>query len=404
MSPRVIVGVSGGIAAYKIVEVVRGLREAGCDVQVVPTANALKFVGRATWEAISGQPVAHDVWDNAHAVPHVQAGQHADVVLIAPATADFIARAVHGIASDLLTNVLLTARCPVLIAPAMHTEMWEHPATRANIALLRERGIEVIEPAVGRLTGTDSGAGRLPDPAYLVAECLDHVRGLRHKDLRSTRVVISAGATQEAWDPVRYMSNRSSGRQGIALARTALSRGADVTLVLGAVDSARLREVPSGVKLMRAWTAHEMAAVMAAEATAADVIVMNAAVADFAPVPATHKIKKGADQPHIDLEQTTDILRFLVQHRQPGQTIVGFAAETGSDTDTALEMARRKFADKGCDLLVFNDVSGGQVFNEPTNAVTIVSAGGELAIDAADKAVIADRVWDVVVSERRSER
>lgn len=404
MSPRVIVGVAGGIAAYKTVEVVRGLREVGCLVQVVPSVNALKFVGQATWEAISGQPIATDVWDRAHEVPHVHWGQHADLVLVAPATADLMARAVHGIANDLLTNILLTARCPVVMAPAMHTEMWEHPATRANVALLRERGVEVIDPAVGRLTGADSGAGRLPEPSYLIAECLDFLREPREKDLRGVRIVISAGGTQEPWDPVRFVSNRSSGRQGIALARTARSRGADVTLVLGSVDSSRLRDVPSGVSLIRALTADEMERAMVVEAPRADVLVMNAAIADFRPLPSAHKIKKGAAQPRIELEHTSDVLRVLVDNRRPGQTIVGFAAETGSEAESALDMARRKLAAKGCDLLVLNDVSNGEVFDATTNTVTILSNEPDLTVDHADKALIADRVWDAVIRTRSSGR
>ncbi|MCX6431927.1 MAG: bifunctional phosphopantothenoylcysteine decarboxylase/phosphopantothenate--cysteine ligase CoaBC, partial [Actinobacteria bacterium] len=208
---RVVLGVAGGIAAYKACEVLRGLTESGCDVTVVPTAAALNFVGAATWSALSGRPVATDVWQDAHRVPHVRLGQEADVIVVAPATADLLARATHGIADDLLTNVLLTARCPVILAPAMHTEMWEHPATRRKVALLRERGMLVLDPADGRLTGSDSGKGRLPQPAAIVAAALDILRREPTGDLRGLRIAISCGGTREAWDPVRFIGNHSSG-------------------------------------------------------------------------------------------------------------------------------------------------------------------------------------------------
>ena len=231
-APRVVLGVGGGIAAYKVASLLRGLAESGCSVRVVPTAAALRFVGAPTWAALSGQPVATDVWDDAHAVPHVQLGRDADLVVVAPATADLLARAAHGLADDLLTNVLLTARCPVLFAPAMHTEMWEHPATRANVATLRERGVVVLDPAVGRLTGADSGPGRLPEPEQILEAALRLLAAPGPRpDLAGHRVVVSAGGTREPLDPVRFLGNRSSGRQGYALAATAAARGAEVVLV-----------------------------------------------------------------------------------------------------------------------------------------------------------------------------
>jgi len=293
---RVVLGVTGGIAAYKAVEILRLLRESDHDVTVVPTAAALRFVGEPTWSALSGRPVATDVWSDPQAVSHVAIGKEADLVLIAPATADFLARAAHGIASDLLTNVLLTATCPVLIAPAMHTEMWQHPATQANVRLLRERGAIVLEPAVGRLTGADSGPGRLPEPAAIVETAREALRaqqrpagyqggrgGRSEQDLLGKRVLISVGGTREPWDDVRFLGNRSSGLQGFALARSALVRGAQVDLVIADVDA----QVPAGCWSVRASSAEELRETM--HATIAernpDIVVMAAAVADFRPIP-----------------------------------------------------------------------------------------------------------------------
>src|SRR5437763_3030329 len=280
--PRVVVGVAGGIAAYKSCELVRLLTESGHAVRVIPTASALRFVGAATWAALTGQPVASDVWDDVHEVPHVRLGQTADIVVVAPATADLLARAAAGRADDLLTATLLMARGPVVYAPAMHTEMWEHPATQANVALLRDRGALVLEPATGRLTGPDSGAGRLPEPAELfdvAARVL--VRGAAGlaPDLLGRRVVISAGGTREELDPVRFLGNWSSGRQGYALARTAVARGADVTLVSANVALAE----PAGAKVIRVVSALQLRDAMAAAAAGADAVVMAAAVADYRP-------------------------------------------------------------------------------------------------------------------------
>ena len=402
-APRVVLGVAGGIAAYKAVEVLRGLTESGCDVTVVPTAAALNFVGAATWSALSGKPVSVSVWDDTHQVRHVRLGQQADVVLVAPATADLIARATHGVADDLLTNILLTARCPVLLAPAMHTEMWQHPATQANVATLRQRGVLVLDPAVGRLTGADSGPGRLPEPAALVAATLDVLRrGDAPADLAGVRVVVSAGGTREPWDPVRYLGNSSSGRQGVELARTAVSRGAVVTLVAAHTDV----PPPAGVTVVPVGTAEDLRAAMAEHATDADVVVMAAAVADFRPVSAgQHKIKRGElDDPSIPLAENVDILAELVQARAAGSlgvagrpVIVGFAAETGSPERSVRELGLEKLARKGCDLLVVNDVSDGQVFGQPDNEVVILGRDGSaVEVPRADKATIADAIWDAV--------
>jgi phosphopantothenoylcysteine decarboxylase/phosphopantothenate--cysteine ligase len=395
-------GVAGGIAAYKACEILRGLTETGCDVTVVPTAASLNFVGAATWAALSGKPVATTVWQDAHRVQHVRLGQQADCIVVAPATADLLARATHGLADDLLTNVLLTARCPVLLAPAMHTEMWEHPATQHNVATLRERGVLVLDPAVGRLTGPDSGSGRLPDPSDIVAAVLDVLRRgpNARQDLAALRILISAGGTREPWDPVRFLGNHSSGRQGAELARTAISRGAVVTLVAGHVDVA----LPAGARVLRVGTALEMRAAMRAEGQSADVVVMAAAVADFRPdVVGEHKIKRaGLDGPPVlPLAENPDILRELVQARgsSAAPVIVGFAAETGDAERDVLAHGRDKLRRKGCDLLVVNDVSGGMVFGQDDNQVVILGAdGSEVAVPLAGKAVVADAVWDAVVA------
>ena len=400
--PRIVLGVAGGIAAYKACEVLRGLTESGADVTVVPTAAALKFVGAATWSALSGRPVATDVWQDAHRVPHVRLGQLADCIVVAPATADLIARATHGIADDLLTNILLTARCPVLLAPAMHTEMWEHPATRRNVETLRERGILVLEPASGRLTGADSGPGRLPEPAEIVAAVQSVLRRgpAAARDLTGLGVVISAGGTQEPWDPVRFIGNRSSGRQGVELARTAIARGARVTFVAAHMDV----EPPAGARVVRVQTAEELRGAMAVESEGADVIVMAAAVADFRPAEAgEHKVKRGEIGPEVTLPlvQNADVLAELVAARGGAERplIVGFAAETGDHGRDVLTLAREKLDRKGCDLLVVNDVSAGQVFGRPDNEVTIlVRSGAQTDVARADKATVADSVWDAVVA------
>ncbi len=401
MPPRLVLGVSGGIAAYKAAELLRLFTEAGHDVTVVPTAAALQFVGAPTWEALSGKPVSTEVWDNVHEVPHVRIGQSADLVVVAPATADLLAKAAHGQADDLLTNTLLTARCPVVFAPAMHTEMWEHPATRANVATLRERGALVIEPAEGRLTGADSGKGRLPDPVEIYDVCRDLLtrgRGVS-ADLAGRQVVVSAGGTREYLDPVRFLGNRSSGLQGYALARAAASRGAEVTLV--AANTAL--PDPAGVKVVRVETTEQLRAEVLAAAASADAVVMAAAPADFRPVSVSEaKIKKADDgsAPSLELTQNPDILRELGTHRpRSGAVIVGFAAETGDDTSTVLDLARAKLARKGCDLLVVNDVSGGAVFGSPDNEAVILGADGSATeVPRGSKTALAHVIWDEVAA------
>ncbi|ANY10480.1 phosphopantothenoylcysteine decarboxylase [Pseudonocardia sp. HH130630-07] len=392
-------GVAGGIAAYKSAELLRRLTESGHAVRVVPTEAALEFVGAATFEALSGRPVATGVFSDAHEVPHVALGRRADLVVVAPATADLMARLAHGRSDDLLTAALLTARCPVLLAPAMHTEMWEHPATRDNVALLRARGTVVLEPASGRLTGADTGKGRLPDPAEIfdVARLLLERPDALPLDLAGRHVVVSAGGTRENLDPVRYLGNRSSGRQGWALARVAAQRGARVTLVAG--HTADLT-VPAGVDLVPAGTAAAMEAAVRGAATDADVVVMAAAVADFRPVAtAADKIKRGSAEPEpLRLEQNPDILAGLVHDPpRPGQVVVGFAAETGDSEGGVLHHGRAKLARKGCDLLVVNAVGDGKAFGTLDNAGWLLARdGGEEELPMGSKALLASRIWDAV--------
>ena len=377
----------------------RGLREAGHDVTVVPTEAALHFVGEATWSALSGRPVAATVWSDTEQVRHVRLGQEADVVVVVPATADLLARATHGIANDLLTNVLLTARCPILMAPAMHTEMWQHPATQHNVALLRDRGVVVLDPASGRLTGADSGPGRLPDPPAITAAVEDLLRRAPSDDLHGVRVLISAGGTREAWDPVRFIGNRSSGIQGVELARTAISRGASVRLVAAHMEV----PAPAGVTLVNVESAAELHAAMLAAADSVDVVVMAAAVADFRPDAANSKVKKDGDGGvDLHLEQTVDVLADLVRRRTGDRPfIVGFAAETAGGREELLALGRSKLDRKGCDLLVVNDVGGESVFGRPENEVVILGSDGSVAEHArAAKAEIADAVWDAVLRAR----
>ncbi|TQS30950.1 bifunctional phosphopantothenoylcysteine decarboxylase/phosphopantothenate--cysteine ligase CoaBC [Microbispora sp. KK1-11] len=417
----VVLGVSAGIAVYKSCELLRLFTESGHDVRVVPTRDALRFVGEPTWAALSGNPVTTEVWESVHEVPHVRIGQSADLVVVAPATADVLARAAHGMANDLLTNTLLTARCPVVFAPAMHTEMWEHPATRANVATLRERGAIVIEPAVGRLTGADTGPGRLPDPAEIFEVCRRVLAG-RREDLAGRHVVVSAGGTREAIDPVRFIGNRSSGLQGYALARTAVARGAEVTLVAANVTLPD----PAGAKVVRVESARQLRDAVLAAAEHADAVVMAAAVADFRPVRQSDtKIKKSSAEPDpIHLVKNPDILAELGEVRRarreayaaaagggreagdgPGapkesgadgprpRVIVGFAAET----DDVLANGRAKLERKGCDLLVVNQVGENLAFGTPDNAAVVLTAeGGSVEIPRGPKEDLADVVWDLV--------
>lgn len=397
----VVLGVSAGIAVYKACELLRLFTESGHDVRVVPTRDALRFVGEPTWAALSGNPVTAEVWESVHEVPHVRIGQHADLVVVAPATADVLARAAHGLANDLLTNTLLTAGCPVVFAPAMHTEMWEHPATRANVATLRERGAVVLDPAVGRLTGADTGPGRLPDPTEIFEVCRRMLAG-RALDLAGRQIVISAGGTREAIDPVRFIGNRSSGLQGYALARTAVARGAEVTLVSANVALPD----PAGVKVVRVESAARLREAVLAEAEHADAVVMAAAVADFRPDRRSGtKIKKSSGEPEpIHLVKNPDVLAELGELRSRKRAaargsyphvIVGFAAET----DDVLANGQAKLERKGCDLLVVNQVGEHLAFGTPDNAaVVLMAVGGAVEIPRGPKEDLADVVWDLVAA------
>ncbi len=393
---RIVLGVAGGIAAYKAVLLLRLLREAGHDVRVVPTRSALQFVGRATWEALSGEPVTTDVFDDVDEVAHVAIGRAADLVVVAPATADLLARAASGRADDLLTATLLTCGCPVLFAPAMHTEMWSHAATRANVATLRSRGVHVLEPDSGRLTGSDSGPGRLPEPESLLAAALALVPA-RPEDLSGRRVVISTGGTREPLDPVRYLGNRSSGRQGYALAAAAVARGAEVLVVAANVTL----PPPAGVHLVDVETASELRDAVREAAGAADAVVMAAAVADFRPAQAeVAKIKKNVGMPglSVDLVETVDVLAELVAERRPGQVVVGFAAETGDADADVLEHGRAKARRKGADLLAVNPVGHGRGFGSLDNDVTLVDAhGAVVGTVTGSKLDVAHAVWDAVL-------
>lgn len=408
---RIIVGVAGGIAAYKAATVVRQLTEAGHSVRVVPTESALRFVGAATFEALSGNPVHTGVFDDVHEVPHVRIGQAADLVVVAPATADLLARATVGRADDLLTATLLTARCPVLYAPAMHTEMWLHPATVENVATLRRRGAVVMEPASGRLTGADTGPGRLPEAEEIstLAQLL-LVRGdALPYDLAGVKVVVTAGGTREPIDPVRFIGNRSSGKQGYAMARVLAQRGADVTLIAG--NTAGLID-PAGVHMAHVGSAAQLRDAVSKHAPEANVLVMAAAVADFRPAhPAVNKIKKGPageGEPTIELIRNDDVLAGAVRARRDGQlpnmqAIVGFAAETGDANGDVLFHARAKLKRKGCDLLVVNAVGENRAFEVDHNDGWLLSAdGAESALEHGSKTVIASRIVDAIASFLRS--
>lgn len=380
----VVLGVGGGIAAYKSCYLVRRLKEAGHRVHVIPTRSALEFVGRPTWEALSGEQVHTAVFDDVPGVEHVRLAEQADLVLVAPATADLLARISAGRGDDLLTTTILATRATVLVAPAMHTGMWENPATADNVATLRRRGLVVKDPAAGRLTGPDSGPGRFPEPdeladlaALLLADPAA-AAAMASQDLAGRRVVISAGGTREALDPVRYLGNSSSGRMGVALAADAAARGARVTLVTAHIDV----PVPSCVQEVPISSTEDLDEAMRRQATGADIVVMAVAAADFAPVSvAGRKIKKHEGDRQtgmlsLDLVQTPDVLAGLVASRTGSQVIVGFAAETAPDRDELLSLARAKLDRKGCDLLVVNDVSSGRVFGKVDTDVTVIRQQG----------------------------
>jgi phosphopantothenoylcysteine decarboxylase / phosphopantothenate---cysteine ligase len=398
---RIVLGVSGGIAAYKAIEVCRRLVDAGAFVSPILTPDAQHFVTTTTFSALASEPARTSLWDSPEPSPHTTLGQGADLVVVAPATARVLAAYAIGMSDDLLVATLLATRAPVVVCPAMHTEMWEQPAVQANVATLRSRGVTVVDPAAGHLAGGDVGMGRLAEPADIVAAC-ERVLGSPVEagagSLAGLRVLVTAGGTREPIDPVRFVGNRSSGKQGHAVADEAAARGAEVTLIT-TVD----RPVATGVEVVRVETAAEMEAAVLARSAVADVVVMAAAVADFRPkAAAPSKLKKADGVPEVVLEPTPDILAGLGREKRPGQTLVGFAAET---TDM-LAGARDKLTRKGLDLIVANDVSAeGVGFEHDTNAVTIVGARGmERQVPLAGKRAIATTILDAVLETRSQEQ
>lgn len=387
---RIVVGVSGSISAYKATFIIRQLRAAGHEVKVVASAAALKFIGESTLAALSGAPVASQLFSDAGAVEHVAIAEWAQLLLIAPASADLIAKLAVGRADDMLTTTALTTTAPIVISPAMHTQMWQHPATVANVEILRSRGVKVIEPASGRLTGKDSGPGRLPEPEQIVAQALEFLRQISQdlqfsQDLAGKHFVISAGGTREAIDPVRFLGNRSSGLQGIALARAAVERGAHVTLVAANIEAALLAQLPEQVEIVKVVSALQLRDAVHEVGRSAQVIVMCAAVADFRPKTyAGFKLKKSTDSGETDksytleLVENPDILAGLAAQRlNEGQVIVGFAAETGDEHTSALEYGRRKALKKGADLLAVNTVGATSGFGDVANEIHVLDSHGQ---------------------------
>jgi len=402
LRPRVVLGVCGGIAAYKAVEVCRRLVDAGVHVTPVLTDDAIRFVGEVTFSALASEPVQRSLWDESSPIPHTALGQGADLVVVVPATAHTIARYAAGLSDDLLTATLLATRAPVLVCPAMHTEMWEHPSVRDNLATLERRGVDIVPPESGRLAGGDSGEGRLADPGVIVDRVLERLGRAGRPDLLGARVVVSAGGTREALDPVRFITNRSSGKQGHAIAVAAARRGADVTLVTSS-PLALPPDVATAVRRIDVESAADMEHAVGAAADGADVVVMAAAVADFRPKrPAGRKLSKEEGIPELVLEPTPDILAGLAARRPPGQLLVGFAAETHD----ALERGRRKLARKGVDLLVVNDVSApGTGFDHDTNAVVILGADGSTTeVPLTSKDAVANAVLDRVIAHHNEKR
>ena len=390
---NVVVGIAGGIAAYKAVNVVRGFVLAGHNVQVVATTAALRFVGKPTLEAISRNPVHTDLYEGVAEVRHVAIGQAADLIVVAPATAHTIAKLATGLADDLLGNTILASTAPIVIAPAMHTEMWQNPATVANIETLRSRGVTVVGPGVGHLTGKDVGPGRMSEPDDIVAEALAVVSP---KDLAGKRIVVTAGGTREALDPVRFIGNRSSGKQGLALALAASERGAEVTLIGANLEV----HAPDRIRVQHVSSTLELADAVTAAAASADVVIMAAAVADYRPESvAESKIKKETqgDILQLTLVKNPDILQGLSAARTPGQVVIGFAAETETDRDRLLAIGRAKIVRKGSDYLVINTVGWTEGFATEGNSIIIVDAAGVIVGEATgSKTTVAHRILDLL--------
>ena len=387
---EVLLGVSAGIAAYKACDLLRRLQDDGFYVTVVPTPASLNFVGKATWEALSGRPVYTEVWENIPSVPHIELGERADVVVIAPATADLLARVAAGRADDLLTNSILATKAPILFVPAMHPQMWSNPATVANVATLRERGYFVMDPDTGRLTGKDSGQGRFPETARIIEQVNEITQ--HRADLRGKKILITAGGTREAIDPVRYIGNLSSGKQGYALAWAAAARGAEVTLISA---NSQLPDI-EGLKTIHVVSAADMEREVKNHFPTHDVLVMSAAVADARPSElVVEKIKKDA-LTQIDLTKNTDILAAMGKVKRPQQIIVGFAAET---SENSIALGREKRIAKGADLLYVNNVKRDEIFGSDMTAGTIISARGEAEISHCSKDTLANLLLDQVVEE-----
>lgn len=398
---RIVLGVTGGIAAYKSAIVARLLIKAGHGVQIVPTESALRMVGRSTFAALTAHPVHTSVFDDAEGVEHVRVGDEADLVVIAPATANTIAKLAHGIADNLLTATALVATCPIVVVPAMHTQMWENAATRANVQTLRDRGVYVLEPVVGRLTGADSGVGRMPEPEHIVQAAL----GLLYdQDLAGDRYVISAGGTREPIDPVRFLGNRSTGRFGVALALAAAHRGADVDLVACNVDEALLPRHPR-IRVHEAGSAAQLQERMLELSPGAQTLIMTAAVADFRPAQMTEsKVKKDGSVPDFSLVENPDILKGLAEDRSHGAFVVGFAAETGDEEKSVLDYGRAKAKAKGADLLVVNRVGETSGFGDIDTAITILDQDGEIRAEGeGTKSQMAGLIIDAISSARAAE-
>ncbi|MCL2802955.1 MAG: bifunctional phosphopantothenoylcysteine decarboxylase/phosphopantothenate--cysteine ligase CoaBC [Micrococcales bacterium] len=392
---RIVLGVTGAIAAYKAVHLARLLVEAGHAVRVVPTRASFEFIGAATWQALTTAPAVSDVFNDSARVDHVALGQEADIIIVAPATADIMARAAAGLGNDLLSAVLLASKSPLILAPSMHSEMLSHPSTQANIATLEARGATVLDAPAGRLTGLDTGPGRMMEPEEIF-EYVQHLLNPPPQDLAGRRVVVTAGGTREALDPVRFLGNHSSGKQGFAVARAAAERGAEVALVACNCE----QRTPAGVRRADVATALELREAVEGLAATADVLIQAAAVADFRPasyVPTKVKRADSPDRVSLELVANPDILAELVSTRRPGQVLVGFAAETGDAQASAFEHARAKAMRKGTDLTVANVVGEGQVFGLDHNDVIIFDAqGAEVRRALGTKAEVATAILDEV--------
>lgn len=392
---HVIVGVTGGIAAYKATTLIRLFTEAGHTVKVIPTQNALRFIGATTLEALSHNTVDPDLYTDVDTVKHIELAKSADLIVIAPATASFLARYANGLADDLLSNVLLATLAPVVVAPAMHTEMWNHDSVKENISILTARGVHILEPAIGRLTGQDSGPGRLPEPQEIFEYCMQQFPA---NSLKGIKFLVTAGGTQEPIDDVRFLGNRSSGKQGIEIALAAKKRGAEVTLI-----AANVAELPSSLdRVLLANTAAEMKILLESEIDETDCLVMAAAVSDYRAEKITSgKIKKSntGEKLSLDLVQNPDLLAEAVSRiKSSGRKTltVGFAAEACDSPKSLEELAIKKLATKGCDLIVANNVAGGQVFNSDDNQALIIGGKGQVFSVGGSKRLVANEIIDII--------